>query len=514
MTKRISQIASAARCRTQCFRVLFALSAAALIAAPLSAANQTPDLSPVVLGGPAPFKVSLQPYDFGAASLPTLHSFAAGEYNGLWVLIAGRTNGLHGFGSQNSNNFDPEMQNRQVWVIDPVSKQSWSRSLDDPSSGLTNAEVNSLTPANTEFYERGDRLYMVGGYGVQTGAGVTPAVNGTFSTLSALDLPSLVAWTQGGAGTAKASIRQISDPSLTVTGGDIYEINGRTHLVFGQNFQGNYSPGINGVYTNQVRSFDIVDDGKNLSLANPTQSAQDPAYRRRDLNIIPVVRSGAGGQLNQALVALSGVFTPTNGAWTVPVEIDAAGNPTMADPSDPNTFKQGMNGYHSAKVGLFSESTSTMHELLFGGISYQYYDTASGQFKTDANLPFINDITDLTMDSSDHYAENRLGEFPVLNDGSGNRLRFGANAEFFPVPGLAAYSNGVLKLDSLTGPTTIGYIFGGLASNAPNTRGVAGAVSIASNAIFAVTISPVPEPSSIVLAIAACLLVACRRMAS
>jgi len=50
---------------------------------------------------------------------------------------------------------------------------------------------------------------------------------------------------------------------------------------------------------------------------------------------------------------------------------------------------------------------------------------------------------------------------------------------FFPVPSLDAYSNNVLKLDSLTGPTTIGYIFGGLASNAPNTRGVTGAASIA-----------------------------------
>jgi hypothetical protein len=349
---------------------------AASTAVPLHAANQTSDLSPVALNGPSPFKVSLQQYDFGAASLPTLHSFAAGQYNGLWVLIAGRTNGLHGFGAINTN-FSPEFQNREVWVIDPVTRQSWSRSLDDASSGLTEAEVNSLTPANTEFYQRGNRLYMVGGYGVQTDAGVTPAINGTFSTLSAIDLPGLVSWTQGGAGTAKASIRQISDPLLAVTGGDIFEINGRTHLVFGQNFQGNYSPGSNGLYTDQVRSFDIVDDGVNLALGNPTQSAQSADYRRRDLNIVPVIRSGAGGQVAEGLVALSGVFTPTNGAWTVPVEIDADGNPTQADPADPNTFKQGMNGYHSAKVGLFSETTGTMHVLLFGGISFQYYDSAS-----------------------------------------------------------------------------------------------------------------------------------------
>jgi hypothetical protein len=500
MTNPASQNSLAVR-RRAATRALLTF-AMVIAAAQLRAANQTPDLSPVQLNGPSPFKVSVQPYDFGAAELPTLHSFAAGEFDGKWVLIAGRTNGLHGFGSINSNNFAPESQNRSVWVIDPVTKQSWSRPFDDAAAGLTSAEVNSLTPANTEFYQRGDRLYMVGGYGVQTDPGVTPAFNSTFNTLSAIDLPSLVAWTQGGAGTAKASIRQITDPSLAVTGGDIFEIAGRTHLVFGQNFLGNYSPGGNGLYTDQVRSFDIVDDGVNLSIANPTQSAQADAYRRRDLNIVPVIRPGAGGQLDQAIVALSGVFTPTNGAWTVPVEIDADGNPTMADPNDPATFKQGMNGYHSAKVGLFSESTGQMHEILFGGISFQYYDAATQQFKTDPNLPFVNDITDVSIDAGGHYAENRIGEFPVINDDSGNRLRFGANAKFIPIPGVDAYSNNVLKLDSLTGPTTIGYIFGGLASNAPNTRGVPGAASIASNTIFAVVITPAPEPATWALLVA------------
>ncbi|HEY4233154.1 MAG TPA: hypothetical protein VGM76_06995 [Lacipirellulaceae bacterium] len=487
--------------RLAAIRILLALSAS-VAALPVHATNQTPDVSPVQLGGPSPFKVSVQPYDFGAAELPTLHSFAAGKYDGKWILIAGRTNGLHGFGPLNSNNFAPESQNREVWVVDPVTRQSWSRSLDDAAAGLTNAEVNSLTPANTEFYQRGNRLYMVGGYGVQTAAGVTPALNSTFSTLSAIDLPSLVEWTQGGAGTAKASIRQITDPLLGVTGGDIYEIAGRTHLVFGQNFQGNYSPGGNGLYTNQVRSFDIVDDGVNLTLAGAAQSPQVASYRRRDLNVVPVLRPGAGGQLDQGLVALSGVFTPTNGVWTVPVEIDADGNPAMADPNNPATFKQGMNGYHSAKVGLFSEQTGEMHELLFGGISYQYYDSATQQFLTDDNLPFVNDITDLSIDANDHYSENRIGEFPVVDDGAGNRLRFGANAEFFPADGIDAYANDVLKLDSLTGPTTIGYIFGGLESNAPNTRGVTGAASIASNTIFAVVITPVPEPATGALLIA------------
>ena len=102
-----------------------------------------------------------------------------------------------------------------------------------------------------------------------------------------------------------------------------------------------------------------------------------------------------------------------------------------------------------------------------------------------------------------NYTQHRIGEFPLLNDPEGNRLRFGANAEFFPAEGLAAYANGVLKLDGLSGPTTLGYIFGGLAANAPNTRGVAGTASAASNIVFKATLTPVPEPASTGLAVMA-----------
>jgi hypothetical protein len=78
-------------------------------------------------------------------------------------------------------------------------------------------------------------------------------------------------------------------------------------------------------------------------------------------------------------------------------------------------------------------------------------------------------------------------------------LRFGANAEFFAAPGVAAYDNGVIKLDALAEETTLGYIFGGLAANGPHTRGVPGVVSSASNLVFEVVLTPVPEPGVVAL---------------
>ena len=190
----------------------------------------------------------------------------------------------------------------------------------------------------------------------------------------------------------------------------------------------------NGVYTRQVRSFDIVDDGANLSITNVSTSTPDDDYRRRDLNIFPVLRPESGGP-EPGLLVLSGVFTPTNGAWTVPVEIDANGNPTMDDPTDPSTFKQGFNGYHSAKLGLYSAASGEMHEVLFGGISLQFRDEVTGNIETDNNFPFVNDISSVMIDADGNYSQHHLGYFPVLEDLAGNRIRFGANSEFLPVGG-------------------------------------------------------------------------------
>ena len=462
--------------------------------------RQTPTLTPIVLDGRLPFKVTVRPYDFGLAALPTLHSNAAGHYQGKWVLLSGRTNGLHGFDRFNpQNNFPVAFQNREIWVIDPIAKQTWRRSLQDADVGLTEFAVNSLTPTNTQFYQEGASLYVTGGYGVTSTNQDGTNNFGTFDTLSAIDLPGIVEWVTSGTGQAADYIRQIRDPVVKVTGGGMYTIVGRTHLVFGQDFDGVYTPQSNGHYTRQVRSFDIIDDGVNLSIANATATPPLPEYRRRDLNIFPVIKSGAG-QLDEGLVALSGVFTTTFSAFTVPVEIDAAGNPTMDDPTDPATFKQGFNGYHSGKLGLFSESTGDMYEVLFGGISVQSLDEQTRLLQTDNEMTFVNDITAVRIDKGGDFSQYQLGFFPVVTDLGGKRLRFGANAEFFPAPGIEAFQNDVIKLDELRQETTLGYIFGGLAVNGPHARGVPGVVSSASNQIFEVVLTPVPEPQAWLLA--------------
>jgi hypothetical protein len=465
-----------------------------LLGAVAQGQHQTSTTSPVRLDNNLGYTIGLRRVTFGIPELPTLHSYAMGTHDGKWVMLAGRTNGLHGFTGSGQANFPPASQNREVWVIDPANGQSWHRSLQDASAGLAAADVAALTTTNNQFLQRGNRLYTVGGYGANATTGFS-----THNALSAIDLPGIMDWVTTGNGSAASHIRMARDDMFRVTGGAMYDMGGRTHLVFGQNFIGGYIPGQNGQYTQQVRSFDIIDDGTTLGFGNVTQTSPLPEYRRRDLNVYPTLSRDGGGSLIEGLTALSGVFTPSNGVWTVPVEIDANGNPTMADPNAFGTFRQGMNNYHSAKLGLFSESTGAMHEVLFGGITLVDYDPATGQFYQDDGLPWTNSLTAVVRDSAGNYEQTLLGSFPEVFDAQGNRLRFGANAEFIPLDGLDQYFNGVINLDALTGTTVLGHIYGGIFSNAPHVFNVAGAVSGASNTIWEVTFTPIPEPTGLLL---------------
>jgi hypothetical protein len=477
------------------FRPLLSVAAAfaltLALAASLHAQNQTATLSPVVLDGNLPYTISLKVHDMGGAAIvPTLQSFAFGVYNNEWVLVAGRTNGLHNFTNDGFQNFPPAYQNTFIWVIDPATQETWSRALTDPTAGLTQAQIDELSATNTEFAQIGDRLYIAGGYVYDSTADNFT----TYDTLTALDLASVVSWVKNGAPSLATHIRQTSNAALKVTGGELHIVNGRALLVFGQDFEGPYTPNSNGVYTKLVSAFDIVDDGSTLSIANLTQSTPQEYYRRRDLNVVPMMQSDGSGGFTQGLIALSGVFLPgsTGGAWTVPVEIDAAGTPSMADPNLPSTFKQGMNSYHSAVISLYSAQSDETHTISLGGISLEYYDAATQSIVEDDEIPFINGITSIVRTAAGAYTQYYLGEYPTIpNPSNGNApFLFGATAAFITAPGIATYPNGMLQLDALTQPTVIGYVFGGIIAQQANF-GASGA----SNFIFDVTYSPATAPT-------------------
>ena len=58
---------------------------------------------------------------------PGLHSFVVGQNDGKWLLIGGRTDGLHQ--RQPFASFLATDNNTMAYVVDPVNLQVWSASL-------------------------------------------------------------------------------------------------------------------------------------------------------------------------------------------------------------------------------------------------------------------------------------------------------------------------------------------------------------------------------------------------
>lgn len=453
--------------------------AAALMAGnTLFADNQTATLSPIQAEDALPFTISIEQSSF---TLPAgLHSGAAANYKGKWVFIAGRTNGLHGFGA---NPFPTSQQNSVAYVVDWDKKVTYSRSLASASSSLTQEQIDQLSATSPQFFQNGKTLYISGGYGVDTASGAFK----TMTALTAVDLPKFIKWVQNGSGSASGAIRQTSSPWMQVTGGIMGSPNPHLDglLMFGQNFTGVYTPGSNGDYTRQARRFQIIDTGKELFVQERSSENPNPDYRRRDLNIVPIIKNNS-----EAFLALSGVFTLTTGIWTVPVVINADGSTAMEDPSAASTFKQGMNNYVSATASLFSRSSKDMYVLQFGGISFGYF--SGGTFTTDSDIPFINQVTTVKMDKSGSFTQYLMNaEYPViLSTGSnpGNRLIFGAGAYFFNASGAPYFRNKVFNLDKIKRPTVLGYIVGGIMSTLANTNTQSD--STASPYVFRVVLTP------------------------
>lgn len=448
-----------------------------LLSSPLYSQNQTETLTPVVPEN-LPFTLSI---DLAPFLLPTgLQAYAFAIYKENWILIAGRTNGLHGF-NNGGNNFPPLFQNNTVYVIDPRTGASYSRSLSE--SGLSQFIIDTLTVTAPEFFQIQEILYVVGGYGVNSATGEME----TKSTLTAINLQGLLGWVMGNVPDLTSTVRQVSHPILQVTGGVLFQNNDHQPflLVMGQNFQGLYTPSSEGIYTQQVRSFWLHDNGRNLTIfPNPSQKIF-PDYRRRDLNVVPILSHN-----REAYMAFSGVFTLESGVWTVPVTIFPDGSSFEPDPSAQKTFKQAMNQYFCPTIPLYSTKSQDMYIVFPGGLSYGFF--SGGVFQTDPEIPFINQVTTVKIDKDQNFTQYLMNnEYPVIismGSNPGNQLLFGAEARFFPASNIPRYRNHVLQLDQLTGPVVIGYIVGGIMSTLPNTNVPSDSTS--SPYVFAVTLVP------------------------
>lgn len=454
--------------------------------------NQTNTVSRILANSSLNFRICITE---NSLKLPDgIQSFCVGIRKQKWLLIGGRSNGLHGF-SNTDQNFPVNKQNVIIYVVDIKKNCIYRRSLIDPKSELKKNQIDYLSVTNAQFCQDDDLLYITGGYGINSQTQLFE----TAPILSIIDIKGLINWVRHPESNliAVRNITQLNDPIFQITGGSMSLFKDIFLLVFGQTFNGIYSfndpPTFTQIYSNQVRKFQLCQKKGKYEIQKSSYHPihKDPNYRRRDLNVLSRIRNDKK-HLIESLVAYSGVFTVGEGIWTVPVEISNEGETQMADPNNKQTFKQGLNNYACASVPMYSIDRKEMYTIFFGGMTFQYFN--NGVLQSDYEIPFTNECTTIKIDSHGKYSQYLMdNKYPVIfstSVNSGNQLLFGSGAQLIIDSKIKTIENNgrVIDYDQLShGNVKIGYIVGGIQSTIPNTS--SNSDTSASNRIFDVSIN-------------------------
>jgi hypothetical protein len=132
----------------------------------------------------APFDIYLEPLTI--SGLTGVQSYAFGQHNGKWLIVGGRLDGLHksmGMGMMGTP-FPSSSNNNQLIVVDPITSQKWTASI----TSLPIDIKEQISSTNTEFFQDGNYLYVIGGYGYKSAA----AEHKTFDKLTAIDVPNVI----------------------------------------------------------------------------------------------------------------------------------------------------------------------------------------------------------------------------------------------------------------------------------------------------------------------------------
>ncbi|ARV15546.1 T9SS type A sorting domain-containing protein [Polaribacter sp. SA4-12] len=393
------------------------------------------------------FTVEIEPLII--ADAPSVHSFSwAKTTDGKWIIIEGRVDGLHQ--RQPNAAFQEKDNNKSVYVIDPVANKTWSTTI----SVLQASIFEQLQATNQEFYQKENTLYIIGGYGFST----TEDDHVTYDKLTAVDVDGLSNAVINGT-TITPFFRQITNTNFAVTGGQLGFLNEVFYLCGGQYFKGQYNPlgpdngpGFIQSYTDEIRTFQINDDGTNLSIINYLAQNDSDNLHRRDYNMAPQIFPDG----SEGFTMFSGVFQHSaNLPWLNSVDVSGSGYTVNT------TFNQYLSQYHSAKIPVYDTDNNAMHTLFFGGISQYKLDT-NGNLIKDDNVPFVKTISKVSRFSDGSMVESSLGiEMPTL---------LGTGAEFIPLQNNSNYlTEEIVDINNLQeGKTLVGYIFGGIESTQEN----------------------------------------------
>jgi len=391
-----------------------------------------------------PFQLQIKESAF--PGFPALQSMAVGVWNNHWILIGGRTDGLHK--RQPFASFSTEGMNRFIYVVNVQTQQVWKHETANLPAPLR----EQLQSSNMQFAQHDSMLVLTGGYSYS----YSKSDHITHPYLTVVQLPRLLHAIKNG-GDPSTCFLQKENEAMAVTGGRLAYANGTWYLAGGQKFTGRYNPhgpdhgpGFEQVYTNAIRRFMFNVSRADISISLMPEWRDTNVLHRRDYNLLPQHKPDGSPYFTM----YSGVFRPdVDQPFTTLVHFDASGF------NEQQGFAQYYNHYHTAALPAFSKKAGISYAVFFGGIA-QYYVNEKGKKESDNNVPFVNTISVVERGPNGTQEHVLPVNMPAL---------LGASAEFVPASTAPFNVQGVLDMDNLgKKPLLVGYIIGGIESDAPN----------------------------------------------
>jgi len=423
--------------------------------------------------------------DNSFTNLPALQSFSFGEHNGNWLMFGGRTNGFHGFNA--NQNFPYKMANKYIYAYNTTTHQ-----LDSMSTDVLWADLrNQFTATNMACRQVDSFLYVCGGYGISQTQPDSSTL--THPIMSRIHVPNMIAAVQNHDSAAlRKSVVYFVNELVATTGGELYKLaDSNFYLCVGHNFTGAYSD-TNAVqkYIDEVRVFKLVETDSSITMQLPltaiiNDGLPDSAtqFHRRDLVVAPNV--GQGGN-SYGISIYGGVFTYSPGCPSCPS--NTGGNP-FRNPiyitgganrgyTLDNSYRQMSNIYSAANLQMYDSVNDLMYTTIFGGIG----DTSvpGGDSATFTQQVLTVKRTNATGATTGMYNTNNLPGYA------------GSEALFIRAQAAQLYNSnphGIIDYNKLpAGATVVGYIYGGILSNGPESDPSANP-TLASGTVYKVTIN-------------------------
>ena len=357
------------------------------------------------------FSVSLEEVN-DKYHFPNVQSFALGQSSdsNQWLIVGGRTNGMHDFGGDNyeEKSFPIRNFNDTIWVYDYAQDKRYHFPVDKieaPGSLLFKA-------TNLQSFQDGNYLYLTGGFGENDSI---PNENlfekyNTYADIGRINVDGLISAIVNNASNEEVNKTIIYgfDEAARATGGELYKLDDHFYLAGGHVYKGMFSIRKNNTitptsqeYLNSIHRFKLSENENKLMLSNYTEisdgfSDDSTQFRRRDLPVTPSVYFDTDGEWEEGIAMYAGVFSSpdnkiknieSNGAWKWPIYIYKNGTYSI----DPE-LEQHTNFYSAPSFVAVDRNSKTTYTTIIGGIGSANEDVFTNRVSTIART-FNNDFS-------------------------------------------------------------------------------------------------------------------------